>query len=82
MQRSKRLGRRHALLSLALSLSMCCGCVTTELVGRRCPAPNTTEIDDYAMIVEASPDRPAVRWVSRIIAYCWPDEAEEVRRHE
>ncbi|MCR9093469.1 MAG: hypothetical protein NXI30_04575 [bacterium] len=67
---------------LGLSLSMLFGaCATTSPVGAiRCPAPNTAEIDDYALIVEADPDRPAVRWVARVISYCWPDEADEVRR--
>ena len=42
--------------------------------------PNTAEIDDYALIVQQDPDRPAVVWMARMISYCWHDEAEEVRR--
>lgn len=59
----------------------CAACATIEPTApRRCPEPNTVEIDDYTAIVEAGPDRPAVRWVGRLIGWCWPDEAEEVRR--
>jgi len=73
-------------LLLASSLFMFfVGCKTTPTPPPDsiwCPMPNTTEIDDYALIVEAGPDRPAVRWISRMIAYCFPNKAEEVRDSE
>ena len=81
MQRTSKPMRRRVRLLTALSLWMLsAGCVTRIEAVRRCPEPQTAEIDDYAAIVEADPDRPAVRWVARVIGYCWPDEAEEVRR--
>ena len=77
MKQYGKRGRQLVPLLLAVTLSLfSAGCETTEGPGRvYCPQPNTREIDDYAVIVEGGPDRPAVRWVSRVIAYCWPDEA-------
>ena len=77
--RKPRTLRSLPLLGISL-LMLCVGCATTSPVGTvRCPEPNTEEIDDYASVVESGPDRPAVRWISRMIAYCWPDESEEAR---
>lgn len=73
---SGRRGRGPYLLLLALSLSLCsvaCQTIPTPPEDIYCPMPSTAEIDDYAAIVEADPDRHAVRWISRLIAYCWPD---------
>lgn len=77
IKRYGKLCKPLARLSLvAILFLFCVGCETTEGPGSvYCPQPNTREIDDYAVIVEAGPDRPAVRWVARVIAYCWPDEA-------
>ena len=81
MQRSTKRRGRLARLCLAVSLlAFCAACSASRSGPVRCPMPNTAEIDDYALIVEVQPDRPAVRWISRLIGYCWPDEAEEVRR--
>jgi len=76
---SGRSGRGFCLLLLALSLSIgsaACRTIPTPPEDIYCPMPSTNEIDDYAVIVEADPDRHAVRWISRIIAYCWPDPLE------
>ena len=60
---------------------LCAACATTEgTTPRRCPEPNAAEFADYARIVQAAPDRPAVRWVARVVAWCWPEEAEGVRQ--
>jgi len=67
----------HSRLLMAGSLLLfCVGCQTIPTPPEHidCPRPNTAEIDDYALIVESSPDRHAVRWISRMIAYCWPGD--------
>lgn len=71
---------RLSRLYLGLSLwTLCAACATTEPVLRPlCPQPNRLEETDYARIVAEGPDRPAVRWVSRVVGYCWPEEAAEV----
>lgn len=72
--------RRLARLLLAASLcAFCVGCGASSFHPVRCPQPNAVEIDDYAMIVELDPGRPAVRWIGRVIGRCWPDEADEQR---
>ena len=73
---SGRSGRGRFLLLLAISLSIgsaACRTIPTPPEDIYCPMPTTAEIDDYAAIVEADPDRHAVRWIARIIAYCFPD---------
>lgn len=47
---------------------------------RHCPQPSDVEVDDYELIVGADPDRPAVRWIGRIVGYCWPEHANAARR--
>ena len=73
------------LLSMPLALSLsfgACQTVPTTPPSIACPQPNTIEIDDYAVIVEGDPDRPAVRWVGRVIGYCWPERSDAWRRGE
>jgi hypothetical protein len=86
MQRPKRRSRLLVLLSLAISLWMfSTGCATEVFTARRCPQPNEVETRDYIRIVATGYDvstgrhRPAVEWMARVVAYCWPEEAEEVR---
>ena len=78
MKRYDKRYERLARLSLvAILFLFCVSCETTDGPGTvHCPQPNTREIDDYAVIVESGPDRPAVRWVARVILYCWPDETD------
>ena len=74
--------RRLVRLSLAASLlGFCVGCATPVRVGVECPMPTAAEVDDYDLVVaddEARSDlpRPVVVWVSRLIAYCWPNLSE------
>ena len=81
MRQSRKRRTRLVRLLLAASLLMCfAGCETVgPMADVRCPQPNTAEIDDYAVIVEADPDRASVRWIGRVIGYCFPDESDERR---
>lgn len=67
------------LLISSLLLSSACATVPA-VVGSPCPAPNWEEADDYMEIVTDDPTRPFVRWVGRLINYCFPIDAEEARR--
>ena len=68
-------------LLLISSLLLCSACATATVVdGSPCPSPNWEESDDYAEVVTDDPTRPLVRWVGRLINYCFPVEAEETRR--
>lgn len=84
MRPSKMLRSRLGRLSLALSLLMLFGgCAHLDgASARRCPEPNPIEEADYASVVAHAPDRPAVRWMARVIGYCWPEEAEAARSEE
>ena len=66
--------RRCLLLTATLSSMFSAACAHDIGAGRHCPMPSTSEIDDYDAIVEAGPDRMAVRWIGRMISYCWPKE--------
>lgn len=58
----------------------CAACSTPTMVSSNCPQPNELEVDDYELIVDADPDRPAVRWIGRVVGYCWPEQANAQRR--
>ena len=73
--------RWRVLLSMALlALLLCVGCSTPMTHRRRCPQPSVVEIDDYEAVVFADPDRPVVRWVGRLVSFCWPEESNDSRR--
>ena len=83
MRLENRTRLRLVRLLLVLSLLVCFGaCAKPTRVGVHCPKPTEAEIDDYEwLIYKGSPEvRSAVVWISRVIAYCWPDEAEAERR--
>ena len=91
---SKRIGKRtrsRRLLFLALTLpTFSIACLTTKPpppAEIRCPKPNAEERADFRALVtegraERGDDRPAVRWIGRVVGYCWPRESGEVRRGE
>ena len=65
-------------LSLCLLFGGCVSPTTPDLLN--CPQPSALETEDYAQIVSDDPDRHAVRWIGRVVGYCWPEKAEEARK--
>ena len=81
MRHSNRTRLRRGLLSMGLSLLMLSvGCAHTGGVAVNCPRPTVAEIDDYELAIIRGRHESLVRWVSRLVAYCFPEEAEEARR--
>lgn len=75
--RMSRLARPFAVAS---SLILCGGCASVGGAEPYCPEPTHEEVEDFNSLVLENPTRPTVFWVSRLIGYCWPREAEEARR--
>ncbi len=85
MLRERTMRWRLVHLLLLLSLSVCFGaCATPTRVGVNCPKPTEAEIDDYVRLIYQTTSgntvRPVVVWMSRVVGYCWPYEAEDERR--
>ena len=84
MRQTRTRRSQRGRLSAALRASILCvalaGCAHGGVAVKRCSEPTDAEIDDYESIVLADPERPAVRFVGRLIAGCWPEEAEEARQ--
>ena len=74
-------------LSRAIRASLCCACFASVgcahpggVAPSVCPEPSWAETASYNRVVESHEYEPAVRWVGRLIAKCWPKLAEEARR--
>lgn len=69
--------RSGCYLLLLLVLTSSAGCLNSSppVASVHCPRPSESQATDYASLG----DRPATRWVGRLIGYCWPEELEEVR---
>ena len=81
MRHAKMTKWRLGLPLLVLNLLVySAGCAHEYRAGINCPEPSYVEVGDYEAIVRHRPDRPAVRWVGRLVAYCWPGLAELERR--
>lgn len=46
-----------------------CSTVSPAPMERHCPKPTRAEAED---VIELG-DRPAARWIGRVMAYCWPE---------
>jgi len=82
MRLENRTRLRLVRLLLVLSLLVCFGaCAKPTWVGVNCPK-TAAEIDDYEWLIYRGGGevRPSVVWMSRVIAYCFPEEAEAERR--
>ena len=75
MRRSGRRNPSKGAASLAaISLAFCVGCSTVGVVERPlCPIPSEEEVDDYDELERSGKHRPTIRWVGRLIAYCFPE---------
>lgn len=74
--RSPRIWLRRLLMGLSLCV-FCGGCATDGGPAKRlCPVPSDPEIDSYEAVVRSGAYEPHVRWVGRLIAYCWPHVSE------
>ncbi len=80
--------RMLSRLSRALRACLCCvcfasvGCAHGGVAPGVCHEPNPLEELSWDKVVESGEYKPAVRWVGRLIAKCWPELAEEVREDE
>ena len=79
--------RMLSRLSRALRASLFCACFASVGCAHHggvapsvCPEPSWAEEASWGDVVDSGEYEPAVRWLGRIIAKCWPDLADEVRR--
>ncbi len=74
MQRDRSRGTwRHRRFLVAISCGFFATCSSPGPGAERlCPEPSDAEVDSYAAVVISGEYEPHVRWVGRLIGYCWP----------
>ena len=61
------------LAASSCAFSVACATGSSGAVDPLCPVPSDAEVDDYDDLERSGKHRPTIRWVGRLISYCWPD---------